>query len=683
MLSMTRTEAELKLRQIFGFSRFYDEQWKAISALLQGRRILVIERTGFGKSLCYQFPAVLFGGITIVFSPLIALMRDQVTALRRRGIAARCINCEETPEDNEKSLQEAIDGKLKILYIAPERQENEHWLEAVSKIRLSMVVVDEAHTISQWGHDFRPAFRRIKNLVRNYLPQDMPILAVTATATEKVQHDIEIQLGNNLEVIRGPLMRTNFRLYVVKTTSEEEKMVWLKHHLQGLPGTGLVYAGTRAQTSLYMKWLQRQGIDAVEYNAGLDAQTRKEIEEGFLSNRWKCIVSTNALGMGIDKPDIRFVIHLQIPASPIHYYQEIGRAGRDGKPTDIILFFNEQRDENGVMADYRLPRSFIDSARPSERKYLQFIEALKEEPLSEKGMMMATNMKQTAVRVIREDLIEQGIIKEVTMGRQKFYEYRYDAPELDYSLYSSLNAAKLEDLQQMLDYVETKQPRMEFLCRYLGDHEEMDWTRTCDNTGLPKLTIEVQEADRLDVQDFKENLFPELSFKRIPNMLTGVAASYYGDSNVGRIIHHCKYENGGDFPDVLVRHTLRAFRYRFKNKKFDIILYVPSTESGDLVRNFAHTIGKILKIPVSDGLVKQKQTKPQKIFEQHYGKADNVKDAFTCQNQKEIMGKSILLIDDIYDSGATIKEIGRMLAKAGAAETAPLVIAKTVGGDNI
>ena len=683
MLSMTRTEAELKLRQIFGFSRFYDEQWKAISALLQGRRILVIERTGFGKSLCYQFPAVLFGGTTIVFSPLIALMRDQVTALRRRGIAARCINCEETPEDNEKSLQEAIDGKLKILYIAPERQENEHWLEAVSKIRLSMVVVDEAHTISQWGHDFRPAFRRIKNLVRNYLPQDMPILAVTATATEKVQHDIEIQLGNNLEVIRGSLMRTNFRLYVIKTTSEEEKMVWLKHHLQGLPGTGLVYAGTRTQTSLYMKWLQRQGIDAVEYNAGLDAQTRKEIEEGFLSNRWKCIVSTNALGMGIDKPDIRFVIHLQIPASPIHYYQEIGRAGRDGKPTDIILFFNEQRDENGVMADYRLPRSFIDSARPSERKYLQFIEALKEEPLSEKGMMMATNMKQTAVRVIREDLIEQGIIKEVTMGRQKFYEYRYDAPELDYSLYSSLNAAKLEDLQQMLDYVETKQPRMEFLCRYLGDHEEMDWTRTCDNTGLPKLTIEVQEADRLDVQDFKENLFPELSFKRIPNMLTGVAASYYGDSNVGRNIHHCKYENGGDFPDVLVRQTLRAFRYRFKNKKFDIILYVPSTESGDLVRNFAHTIGKILKIPVSDGLVKQKQTKPQKIFEQHYGKADNVKDAFTCKNQKEIMGKSILLIDDIYDSGATIKEIGRMLAKAGAAETAPLVIAKTVGGDNI
>lgn len=671
------------MREVFGFPHFYDEQWKAISALLQGRRILVIERTGFGKSLCYQFPAVVLEGTTIVFSPLIALMRDQVAALRKRGIAARCINCEEEPEDNEKSLQEAIDGKLKILYIAPERQENEHWLEAVSKIRLSMVVVDEAHTVSQWGHDFRPAFRRIKNLVRNYLPQNMPVLAVTATATEKVQHDIELQLGNNLEVIRGPLMRTNFRLYVIKTTSEDEKMIWLKHHLPELPGTGLIYAGTRAQTSLYMKWLQCHGIDAVEYNAGLDAPARKEIEEGFLSNRWKCIVSTNALGMGIDKPDIRFVVHLQVPASPIHYYQEIGRAGRDGKPTDIILFFNEKRDEKGVMADYKLPRSFIESARPSERKYLQFIESLKEEPLSEKGMMMTTNMKQTAVRVIREDLIEQGIIKEVTMGRQKFYEYRYDAPELDYSLYGSLNASKMEDLQKMLDYVETKQPRMAFLCRYLGDHGEADWTGTCDNTGLPKRKVEVQEEDRRDVRDFKGNLFPELSFKRIPNLIPGVAASYYGDSDVGKIIHHCKYENGGDFPEVLIKQALRAFRHRFKNKKFDLVLHVPSTESGDLVRNFAYTMGKILKIPVSDSLVKQRETKPQKIFEQHYGKADNVKDAFACQDPEEINGKSILLMDDICDSGATIKEIGRMLAKAGAAEIAPLVLAKTVGGDSI
>ncbi len=678
---MTRTQAEQRLKETFGIDHFYDEQWKAIDALLHGKRILMIERTGFGKSLCYQFPATLFPGVTVVFSPLIALMRDQVASLERKGIPARCINSEEASEDNDAAINDALNGRVKILYIAPERQENSAWTEAVKQIKLSMVVVDEAHTISQWGHDFRPAFRRIKNLVRNYLPQDMPILATTATATERVQKDIEEQLGGHLTTIRGNLMRENFRLHVINVNSEDEKMIWLKHNIMGLPGTGIIYAGTHVQTELYTKWLTRQGIDAIEYNAALDSDSRKEIERKLMDNEVKCVVSTNALGMGIDKPDIRFVIHLQIPQSPIHYYQEIGRAGRDSKPTDIILFFNSTKNEKGVMADEELPRAFIENGRPSEKKYRRFIDAVKEESLTEKGLMMKTNMPQKSVRVIREDLIEQGIIKEVVIGKRKSYEYQFNAPELDYERFNTLNEAKKKDLENMIRYVYTKEPRMKYLCSYLGDDTSCDFTNTCDNTGLPKYHVDVTDDDEKDIREFRDNLFPLLEFKTRYNLITGIAGSYYGESTVGNAIHRCKYENGGDFTDFLLTRTLRAYYHLFGNKKFDMIVYLPSTVSGDLVKNFAYKIARALKTPISDGLIKTRQTEPQKIFQQRYGKEENVKDAFTYEPKEQVSGKSILLVDDIYDSGATIKEIGKMLTKLGAAEIAPLVIAKTVGGD--
>ena len=381
---MTRKEAEQLLQDIFGIKKFYDEQWNAIQRIMSGERILMIERTGFGKSLCYQFPATQFSGLTVIFSPLIALMRNQVTALQSKGIAAACINSEQSAEENDDTIERALRGEYKILYIAPERQENQQWIEAVKKMKLSMVVVDEAHTISTWGHDFRPAFRRIINLVQ-LLPSHLPVLATTATATLRVQHDIEQQIGGRLTTIRGSLVRENLMLQVVLVRSEEEKMAWIAANIGKIKGTGLLYTGTRVDSETYAAWLRFVGVDAVCYNAGLDAESRMEIEEGLMENRWKCVVSTNALGMGIDKSDIRFIIHTQIPVSPIHYYQEIGRAGRDGKPSRIILFYNET-ENHGVQEDRRLPQAFIDGARPVARKYQRVINLLKEEPLSEREL---------------------------------------------------------------------------------------------------------------------------------------------------------------------------------------------------------------------------------------------------------------------------------------------------------
>jgi len=669
---MNRQEAETILKRTFNIDRFYDKQWETIEKILKGERVLLIEKTGFGKSLCFQFPAILFKGTTVIFSPLIALMRDQVKNLNSLGIAAKCINSEQTPEENSQIISEAKEGKLKILYIAPERQENSEWIEATRQMNLSMVVVDEAHCISVWGHDFRPSFRRILNLV-NLLPKGMPVLATTATATKKVETDIAQQMGGNLSIIRGNLMRENFRLFVIKVNSEDDKLIWLGKNLSKLPGSGILYTGTRVDTEIYSKWFEYLKIPSIGYNAGLDPDSRIAIENGLMKNQWKCVISTNALGMGIDKPDIRFIIHTQIPQSPVHYYQEIGRAGRDEEPAYIILFYNpEDRD---------LPEAFIEGGRPAIPKYEKVIEAVKSELLGERELMRKTNLKQTQIRVIKADLVEQKIIREVTIGRSKKFEYITGAPKLNPKAFEELRAIKTADLEKMIGYVETTGSRMKYLCDFLGDSDNKSFNN-CDNTGLQKVKVTTTPDWTEKLQAYRENYFPELKVETTgTNLVNGVAASYYGVSNVGAAIHRSKYENGGNFPDFLLRLTLKAFRKKFGQEKFDMILYVPPTKSGELVKNFAIKISQVFKFPISLKLRKQRQTSEQKVFENSYLKSDNVRDAFTYNNPTEIEDKSILLIDDIFDSGATVKEIGRYLTNLGAKKIAPLVIAKTVGGD--
>ena len=739
-IRMTRSEAEIKLKRIFGLDHFYDEQWRSIERILRGERILMIERTGFGKSLCYQFPATQFDGITVVFSPLIALMRDQVRSLCERGIPAAYINSEQSYEENQNSIQRALNGEIKILYIAPERQENEEWVEATRQLKLSMVVVDEAHTISTWGHDFRPSFRRIINLVQ-LLPQSLPVLATTATATKKVQYDIEQQIGGRLTTIRGNLIRPNFQLQVVKVQSEDEKMIWLAKNLNAINGTGLIYTGTRINTEVYANWLRFVGINATDYNAGFDADTRKSIEQGLMQNKWKCIVSTNALGMGIDKSDIRFVIHTQMPASPIHYYQEIGRAGRDGKPTRIILFYNEKKENgNDVATDSLLPLSFVEGSRPTTNKYQKVISLLQEEPLSEREVLKKANLKTNQLRVIKADLIDQGIIKEVLYGKIKKYEYQYNAPALNTDSFEALRDAKLKDLHAMEEYIYTDMPRMKYLCSFLDSDETVEYSN-CDNTNLERITVSVTPEWMTKLEDFRETYFPclELSSwtirkggfrlcyiapgkvqveKTVKNdmgevierpiieysnninlleynqeereiieehlgkasrLVDGYAASYYGVSNVGAAIHRSKYENGGDFPDFLLKKTLSVFGKKFRGIHFDLVLYLPPTNSGDLVKNFATKFARVIGVPISHELIKVRITQEQKMFQNSYSKHENVCGAFDI-DEDIVKDKYIVLLDDIYDSGATLKEVGKLLTQKGAKCIVPIVIAKTIGG---
>ncbi|MCF2445303.1 RecQ family ATP-dependent DNA helicase [Dyadobacter sp. CY345] len=668
----TRQEQEYKLKQIFGLDHFFDDQWETIDRILKGERVLLIEKTGFGKSLCFQYPATIFEGITVIFSPLIALMRDQVKKLNSLGIAAKCINSEQTSEENSQIIEDSKNGQVKILYIAPERQENSEWIAATRQMNLSMVVVDEAHCISVWGHDFRPAFRRIINLVK-LLPTGLPVLATTATATKKVETDIASQIGGNISVLRGNLLRENFNLFVVKVTSEDEKLIWLGKNLDRLGGTGILYTGTRVDTEIYSKWFEHLKLSAIGYHAGLDTDSRISIENGLMSNKWKCVISTNALGMGIDKPDIRFIIHTQIPQSPIHYYQEIGRAGRDGKLSNIILFYNPE--------DKKLPEAFIEGGRPSIAKYEKVIYAIRNDLLGERELMMKTNLKQTQFRVIKSDLVEQGIIREIIVGRYKKFEYITNAPALNTQAFEELRNAKKADLEQMIQYVETSQSRMKFLCDFLGDSTTHNFTN-CDNTGLNKITFKPNEEWTQKLQNFREDYFPTLQVEgKDSNIVNGIAASYYGFSNIGAAIHRSKYETKEDFPDFLLKLCLKAYRKKFDQEKFDYMAYVPSTLSGDLVKNFATKLSNVLQFPITHDLLKTRQTKEQKVFENGYLKSENVSGAFSFNNPGVLEGKSILLVDDIFDSGATIKELGRLFTTFGAIKIAPIVIAKTVGGD--
>ncbi len=672
--NLSRQKAELILKEKFGLDHFYDEQWEGISALLRGERILFIQRTGYGKSLCFQFPAVLFDGLTVVFSPLIALMRDQVSKLQSLGIAAKCLNFQQTAAENQSIIEEARQGLLKILYIAPERQESSLWQENVRHFNLSMVVVDEAHCISMWGHDFRPAYRRIIDLV-NLLPQSMPVLAATATATKRVEKDVAAQLKGKFKIIRGNMARENFRLFVVDVKSDDEKLIWLAQHLNELQGTGIIYTGTVNESEMIDRWLNFNQIPSRYYNSRLDREGRIEVEKGLIANAWKCVVSTNALGMGIDKADLRFIIHTQFPQSPVHYYQEIGRAGRDGLPTVIVLLYNPR--------DVDLPQAFIDGAKPPAYKYKMIVSEIKNDVLDKKALMIRTNTGDKQFDTIIADLEDQGIVSEVSVAGKKKYRFIPGSKRLNFVQMNRLRKAKTRELKLMIKYAQTKKPRMVFLCKHLGDKQKAK-ANSCDNSGLPKLCFSSDAFWDEQLHKFKRQDFPILETEdKHCNLINGRAASYYGVSNVGNTIHKCKYEDGGDFPGFLVSKLINAYTYGFQGEQFDLILYVPPTVSGNLVRNLATKVAQQIRVPVCHDLIKVRKTQKQKVFQNIHLKRHNVADAFAMSKPELVRGKSILLIDDIYDSGFTIKEIAKYLSRQGAIKIAPLVLTKTVSGDKL
>ena len=325
------------LKKHFGYDNFLPLQEEIIASVLKRRDALVIMPTGGGKSLCYQLPALRFEGLTLVVSPLIALMKDQVDALKSNGIAAAFINSALSYVDLRRVQAQAQRGDLRILYIAPERLALPSFQNFLSTLEISLVAIDEAHCISEWGHDFRPDYRTLGDLRRN-LPH-VPFIALTATATERVRDDIVTQLGlNNSQIFIASFDRANLNYTVRPKRDTFNALLDLLEKNRG--ESAIIYCFSRKDTEALAANLSDEGFDALPYHAGLDAEVRSETQEKFIRDEVPIIVATIAFGMGIDKSDIRLIVHCDLPKSLEGYYQETGRAGRDGLPSDCVLFYS-------------------------------------------------------------------------------------------------------------------------------------------------------------------------------------------------------------------------------------------------------------------------------------------------------------------------------------------------------
>jgi RecQ family ATP-dependent DNA helicase len=441
------------LRSAFGFTTFLPNQEAVCKAVVEGRDVLLVMPTGSGKSLCYQLPGIARGGTTLVISPLIALMEDQVAKLKARGFAVERIHSGRRRMDSRQACRDYLAGKLQFLFIAPERLRVEGFPEMLAKRQVSLIVVDEAHCISQWGHDFRPDYRRLGQYVPNLRPA--PVIALTATATRPVQDDIvtQLALAQPARFIHG-FRRSNIAIEVVEVPPSQRSPLTRELLADQQRRPAIVYAPTRKQTEALANELCAFH-QAAAYHAGLDADTRKQVQEDFLAGKLEIIVATIAFGMGIDKPNIRTVIHTALPGSVEGYYQEIGRAGRDGKPSRAILMHSYA---DRYTHDFFFERDYPDLAildgifaqippQPCEKRELQG-QSLMEPDLFDKALEKLWTHGGAVV-----DFAEN-----VSRGHNKWREP-----------YLAQRAHKREQIENMIRYAESNQCRMSTVVRHFGD----------------------------------------------------------------------------------------------------------------------------------------------------------------------------------------------------------------------
>jgi ATP-dependent DNA helicase RecQ len=463
------------LEKYFGFREFREPQGEVISGILSGQDVFVVMPTGGGKSLCYQLPAILLDGVTVVVSPLVALMKDQVDALVARGLSATLINSTISAAEQQQRIRRMREGEFKLVYIAPERFRSRSFREALGQITIGLFAIDEAHCISQWGHDFRPDYFRLGSVLEELgRPQ---VAAFTATATPEVRADIVKRLGlETPSVFVAGFARPNLRFLVTEIERESEKYNRLRDLIRR-HRTGIVYCATRKRVDQVSQELKSWGIRAVSYHGGIDDAAREEAQNRFTQNDCEVAVATNAFGMGIDRADIRFVVHFEIPGSLEAYYQEAGRAGRDGEPAECELLFN--------YADTRIQDFFINGSNPSV-ELIRNVYLLLRNMANEQGEI-ERSIHDIAARVDQENN-EMAVHSAITILDRHGVIDRYDIPgkrirgtrllqgnlqpfqlPIDIAALREKEKRDRAKLKSVVDYAYGRECRQKIILRYFGD----------------------------------------------------------------------------------------------------------------------------------------------------------------------------------------------------------------------
>lgn len=640
------------LTQRFGFDAFRPGQLEALQALFSSKRLLCIQPTGRGKSLLYQLPACLLEGVVLVISPLLALMRDQAGQLKNRfNISAGSINSDQTEEENEAARQAAARGMIKILFLSPEQLDHIDRFQFFLSLPLSLVVIDEAHCISSWGHDFRPAFRQILQFVKAAEAKnpDLFVLGLTATAGPRVEEDIRKQLFSPERpgiALRESMDRPNIALSVFQIQGMAAKLSLLETILKAEKGA-LIYCATRENTELVADFLKSRGFHAIAYHAGMEPEQKRLIQEAFMRNEFQAIAATNALGMGIDKPDIRLIVHFDIPGSITAYYQEVGRAGRDGLPARGILLYDDK--------DRDIQEYFIHSAVPGADDFNQVLEAA--DGIGLIAIKQKTGLHPTRVTVVIAELVEQNFLMKKSVERKQVYWRTERAGSPNLGSYEQQRQVKLRELSLMLRYASDGEGcRMALLRKTLGDSAATSCGR-CDLCSPTQLLSTPADASI----DFwlAERPVP-IPGSRITGLSDGISLldSKLRSPLFSRFMR-ARQENTEIDPELLL-----LLQKQLSQIKVSALIPLPS-KTWKAREAYAQAISQTLHIPCYPDLLAWKTTPEKRQGELLNNDQRKLNVQHTLQTTGPLPQGPLLLLDDYTGSGATLREAARALREAG------------------
>jgi ATP-dependent DNA helicase RecQ len=692
-----KSQALMLLQRALGDSKAHlrPGQWEAIDALVSHRRkLLVVERTGWGKSLIYFIGTRMLRdrgqGPTLIVSPLLALMRNQMTVAERLGIRAISINSTNRSEWPDLKA-EILGNKVDALLISPERLANDQFVEEVLlpvANRIGMMVVDEAHCISDWGHDFRPDYRRLVNILK-LMPPNLPVLGTTATANNRVLDDVKNQLGG-FEIQRGSLMRESLHLQTLRLADQAERLAWLAKYIPKFSSTGIIYTLTKKDAEQVAGWLRLNGVEARAYYNGVEAEGfpdsnayRQHLEEQLLSNGLKVLVATTALGMGYDKPDLGFVIHYQAPGSIIAYYQQVGRAGRAiGRALGLMMAGREDED---------IHQFFRSTAFPDETRVNDILKALeKSDGLTVRELQAGVNLAQGQIEQVLKYLSVENPAPVIRQGYRWLrtpVSYR-----LDHDCVRRLTQKRELEWQEVQRYVDTKECLMAYLGRALDDPHASRCGKCANCRARPVVPVEIDpmliRQALLFLKQSELRIEPRIQIPKgafeiyelggnIPPQLRteeGRVLSRWGDAGWGRLVADDKHT--GRFRDELVEAAAEMILKRWRPEPPpEWVTCVPSLRHPALVLDFAKRLAGRLGLPFQEVVSKVKDNQPQKLQNNSFFQCRNLDGAFELK--KGIPDTPVLLVDDMVDSRWTMTVIAALLRQAGSGPVFPVALATT------